>query len=48
MEAVPAIPVGLGLLLLQLIADLYAVIIGVDAPFGIEQEGLAARAAGDL
>lgn len=43
-----ALPVGLGLLLLQLIADLYAVIIRVDAPFGIEQEGLAARVSGDL
>ncbi len=43
-----AIPVGLGLLLLQLIADLYAVIMRIDAPFGIEQEGLAARVTGDL
>ncbi|AUC55158.1 MAG: TRAP transporter small permease [Sagittula sp.] len=31
-----AIPVGLGLLLLQLIADLVALLIGVDAPFGLE------------
>lgn len=31
-----AIPVGFGLLLLQLIADLYAVLIGVDKPFGLE------------
>ena len=28
--------VGLGLLLLQLIADLVAVAIGVDVPFGLE------------
>ena len=31
-----AIPVGFGLLLLQLIADLVAVLIGVDKPFGLE------------
>lgn len=31
-----SIPVGFGLLLLQLIADLVAVIIGVDKPFGLE------------
>ncbi|WP_428926289.1 TRAP transporter small permease [Marinibacterium sp. SX1] len=31
-----AIPVGFGLLLLQLVADLYAVLIGIDAPFGLE------------
>ncbi|WP_338550902.1 TRAP transporter small permease [Roseovarius phycicola] len=31
-----ALPVGFGLLLLQLIADLVAVIIGVDKPFGLE------------
>ena len=31
-----AIPIGFGLLLLQLIADLVAVIIGVDKPFGLE------------
>ncbi len=31
-----AIPVGLGLFLLQLVADLYAVIIGLDRPFGLE------------
>lgn len=43
-----AIPVGLGLLLLQLIADLYAVIMRIDAPFGIEQTGLAARVTGDI
>lgn len=33
-----AIPVGFGLLLLQLIADLVAVVMGVDAPFGLEEE----------
>lgn len=31
-----AIPVGFGLLLLQLIADMVAVLIGVDKPFGLE------------
>ncbi|MBY5935128.1 TRAP transporter small permease [Tateyamaria omphalii] len=31
-----AIPVGFGLLLLQLIADFVAVLIGVDKPFGLE------------
>lgn len=31
-----AIPVGFGLLLLQLIADLVAVLLGVDKPFGLE------------
>lgn len=31
-----SIPVGFGLLLLQLIADLVAVVIGVDKPFGLE------------
>lgn len=31
-----ALPVGFGLLLLQLFADLVAVIIGVDKPFGLE------------
>lgn len=32
-----SIPVGFGLLLLQLIADLIAVLIGVDKPFGLEK-----------
>ncbi len=31
-----SIPVGFGLLLLQLVADLVAVLIGVDKPFGLE------------
>ncbi len=31
-----SIPVGFGLLLLQLVADLIAVLIGVDKPFGLE------------
>ncbi len=31
-----SIPVGLGLFLLQLVADLYAVVTGVDKPFGLE------------
>ncbi len=31
-----ALPVGFGLLLLQLVADLVAVITGADAPFGLE------------
>lgn len=31
-----ALPVGFGLLLLQLIADLVAVVTGVDKPFGLE------------
>lgn len=33
-----ALPVGFGLFLLQLIADLIAVLIGVDTPFGLEAE----------
>ncbi len=33
-----AIPVGFGLLLLQLVADMVAVIIGVDKPFGLEDD----------
>lgn len=33
-----ALPVGFGLLLLQLIADLVAVVIGVDKPFGLEDQ----------
>jgi TRAP-type C4-dicarboxylate transport system permease small subunit len=31
-----AMPIGFGLFILQLIADLVAVIIGVDTPFGEE------------
>ncbi|MEO3414438.1 TRAP transporter small permease [Roseovarius sp. CAU 1744] len=31
-----AIPVGFGLFLLQLIADLIAVLLGIDKPFGLE------------
>ncbi|MFZ5962203.1 TRAP transporter small permease [Thalassococcus sp. BH17M4-6] len=38
-----SLPIGLALLLLQLVADLYAVVAGIEKPFGIEQEGLAAR-----
>ncbi|WP_424969820.1 TRAP transporter small permease subunit [Dinoroseobacter sp. S76] len=34
-----AIPLGFGLLMLQLIADLVAVILRIDAPFGLEEEG---------
>ena len=33
-----ALPVGFGLLLLQLIADMVAVIIGIDKPFGLEDD----------
>lgn len=32
-----ALPVGFGLLLLQLLADLVAVLTGVDKPFGLEE-----------
>lgn len=31
-----SLPVGLGLFLLQLVADLYAMLIGIDKPFGLE------------
>ncbi|NNE88913.1 MAG: TRAP transporter small permease subunit [Silicimonas sp.] len=31
-----ALPLGLALFLLQLVADLYALLIGVDKPFGLE------------
>ncbi|MEM1079074.1 MAG: TRAP transporter small permease [Pseudomonadota bacterium] len=34
-----AIPLGFGLLMLQLIADLVAVIMRIDAPFGLEEKG---------
>jgi TRAP-type C4-dicarboxylate transport system permease small subunit len=43
-----SLPIGLGLLLLQLLADLYAVATGIDKPFGIEHEGLAGRVEGEL
>ncbi len=33
-----ALPIGLGLFLLQLVADLYALLIGVDTPFGLKEE----------
>ncbi|MEM8754308.1 MAG: TRAP transporter small permease, partial [Pseudomonadota bacterium] len=32
-----SIPIGFGLFLLQLVADLVAVILRVDAPFGLEE-----------
>ena len=32
-----ALPIGFGLLLLQLIADLVAVLLGIDKPFGLEK-----------
>lgn len=31
-----ALPIGFGLLLLQLIADLVAILLGIDKPFGLE------------
>ncbi|MEM9395724.1 MAG: TRAP transporter small permease subunit [Pseudomonadota bacterium] len=34
-----ALPLGFGLLLLQLVADLIAVILRIDAPFGLEEGG---------
>ncbi len=44
-----ALPVGLGLLLLQLVADLVAVLLGIDRPFGIgDDDALAVRATGDV
>lgn len=33
-----ALPVGFGLLLLQLVADLYAMLKGIDTPFGLPAE----------
>lgn len=33
-----AMPIGFGLFLLQLIADLIAIILNIDAPFGIKQK----------
>lgn len=33
-----SLPIGFGLLLLQLVADLVAVILGVDKPFGLEAD----------
>lgn len=33
-----ALPIGFGLFLLQLIADLVAVVLGIDKPFGLEDE----------
>jgi TRAP-type C4-dicarboxylate transport system permease small subunit len=32
-----SLPIGFGLLLLQLVADLVAVLLGIDKPFGLEQ-----------
>ncbi|MEM9440524.1 MAG: TRAP transporter small permease [Pseudomonadota bacterium] len=32
-----AIPIGFGLLLLQLVSDLVAILLGVDKPFGLEE-----------
>ncbi|MEM8580346.1 MAG: TRAP transporter small permease subunit [Pseudomonadota bacterium] len=34
-----ALPLGFGLLLLQLVADLIAVVLRIDAPFGLEEGG---------
>lgn len=42
-----AIPVGLGLLLLQLLADLIGVVTGVDAAFGIDDENTEAESDND-
>ncbi|MEO1612494.1 MAG: TRAP transporter small permease [Pseudomonadota bacterium] len=33
-----SLPIGFGLLLLQLVADLVAVILKIDAPFGLEED----------
>lgn len=33
-----ALPVGFGLLLLQLVADFYALVMGIDKPFGLETD----------
>jgi len=44
-----ALPVGFALLMLQLIADLVAVLLGVDRPFGLDDgDGFEARTKGDL
>lgn len=44
-----SLPVGFGLLLLQLVADLVAVLLRVDQPFGLDPlDGFEARAPGDL
>ncbi|WP_226781267.1 TRAP transporter small permease [Oceaniglobus trochenteri] len=43
-----AIPVGFGLMTLQILADLWAVVKGHDAPFGIGDDPLNARATGEL
>ena len=44
-----ALPVGFALLMLQLIADLVAVILRVEDPFGLgETDGFEARASGDV
>ncbi|NNF24857.1 MAG: TRAP transporter small permease [Rhodobacteraceae bacterium] len=44
-----SLPVGFGLLLLQLIADLVAVLLRVDQPFGLDPlDGFESRAPGDL
>lgn len=44
-----SLPVGFGLLLLQLVADLVAVLLRVDQPFGLDPlDGFEARATGDL
>ena len=38
MDTILALPIGFSLLLLQLIADLVAVILKIDAPFGLEDK----------
>nr|WP_281493352.1 TRAP transporter small permease [Yoonia sp. F2084L] len=44
-----ALPVGFALLMLQLIADLVAVLLGIEDPFGLgNDDGLASRTAGEL
>ncbi|MEO1533285.1 MAG: TRAP transporter small permease, partial [Pseudomonadota bacterium] len=41
-----ALPIGFGLYLLQLAADLYAMLTGVEKPFGLETEGEEAAVPG--
>ncbi|WP_223428761.1 TRAP transporter small permease [Tateyamaria pelophila] len=44
-----ALPVGFALLMLQLIADLVAVVLGIDDPFGIgKTDGLESRTSGGV
>ncbi|MEM6487507.1 MAG: TRAP transporter small permease [Pseudomonadota bacterium] len=43
-----AVPVGFGLFLLQVIADLLGVVLGIERPFGLAEGGMAAQGGTDV